>query len=219
MDGANLGDIEAYVEALFIERDPALDLALLDAEEAGLPEIQVSALQGRLLYLIAALSGARRILEIGTLGGYSGIHFARALPETGRLITLELSEKHAAVALGNFRRAGLSGRVEVRVGDAKKTLRNMIHSGEEPFDLVFIDAEKEGYIEYLDLALRLSRVGTVVIADNAIRGGAVLDPDSGYGRVMDRFNRRFAAHERLEGTILPMLRRSVDGMVVGRVVG
>lgn len=217
MDAPDLTRIESYIEGLFVEEDPALDAALSDAEEAGLPEIQVSPLQGRLLYLMAAISGARRVLEIGTLGGYSGIHFARALPEDGKLISLELSERHAGVARKNFERAGLSGKVEVRVGDAKETLRAMTSSGEPPFDLVFIDAEKEGYPAYLDLSLRLSRVGTVIIVDNTIRGVAV-EPDSENGRATNDFNEGFAAHERLEGTIIPMLKGNVDGIALAKVV-
>ncbi|MGI8650990.1 MAG: O-methyltransferase [Rubrobacter sp.] len=225
MSKVDLPGIESYVQDLFIEEDPALEAALSDAKEAGLPEIQVSALQGRLLYLIAAVSGARRMLEIGTLGGYSGIHFARALPEEGKeeregkLISLELSERHAEVARKNFERAGLAKKVEVRVGDAKKTLRDMVAFGEPPFDLVFIDAEKEGYSEYLDLAIELSRPGTVIIADNTIRGGAVINPGSENGRMMDEFNRKFASHERLDGTIIPMLKKGIDGIAVARVSG
>lgn len=218
MSGVDLIGIESYVEGLFIEDDPVLDAALADAREAGLPEIQVSPLQGRLLCLISAISGAKRILEIGALGGYSGIHFARALPEEGLLISLELDGRHAEVARNNFERAGLSEKVEVRVGDAKETLRAMISSEESPFDLVFIDAEKEGYPQYLDLALQLSRVGTVIIADNTIRGGDVMDPNSENGRVMDDFNRKFAAHERLDGTIVPILKSNVDGIALARVV-
>lgn len=218
MDGANLGDIESYVEGLFIEEDSALRLALEDAEEAGLPEIHVSPMQGRLLHLIAAISGASRILEVGTLGGYSTIHFARALPEDGRLITLELSGEHADIARRNFERAGLSEKIEVRVGDAKEAMRAMISSGESAFDIIFIDAEKEGYIEYLELSLALSRIGTVIIADNTIRGGSVIRGDTPDGRAMHDFNRHFAAHERLDGTIVPLIRQYVDGIAIGRVL-
>ncbi|AHY47192.1 putative O-methyltransferase [Rubrobacter radiotolerans] len=218
MAEVDLREVELYIEELFVREDPVLQAALRDAREAGLPEIQVSPLEARLLYFLTALSGAERVLEVGTLGGYSGIHFARALPPGGKLVTLELEERHAAVARESFRRAGLLGKVEVRVGDAKRAMREMARSGEEPFDLVFIDAEKEGYAEYLDLALALSKVGTLILADNAIQGGSVLRSEDGSGRAIREFNAKLAGHERLEGTILPLLRERVDGLALARVV-
>ncbi len=214
MNDEFLGQIDSYIEGLFIGDDPVLAAALEDAENAGLPEIQISPNQGRFLRLLAELCSARRILEIGTLGGYSGIHFARALPDDGVLISLELEERHAEVARKNFERAGLSEKTEVRVGDAKETLRAMAEDGsEEPFELVFIDAEKEGYPEYLDLSLELSRPGTLIIADNVIRGGSVLEE----GDNMGAFNEKFASHPRLDGIVLPLIREYVDGVAIARV--
>lgn len=213
MNSELLGQIDSYIEGLFVEDDPVLKAALEDAKNAGLPEIQISPNQGRFLRFLAELCSARRILEIGTLGGYSGIHFARALPDDGVLVSLELEERHAEVARKNFERAGLSEKVEIRVGDAKETLRSMAGNGEEPFDLVFIDAEKEGYPTYLDLSLELSRPGTLVIADNVIRGGSVLED----GNEMGAFNEKFASHERLDGIIVPLIREYVDGVAMARV--
>lgn len=206
--------MDSYIEGLFVESDPALRAAVESSKNAGLPEIQISPNQGKFLRLLAELSGARRILEIGTLGGYSGIHFARSLPEDGVLISLELEERHAEVARENFERAGVAEKVEIRVGDAKAMMREMAERGdEEPFDLVFIDAEKEGYLEYLDLSLELSRPGTLIIADNVVRGGRVLEE----GNMMREFNEKFAAHERLSGIIVPLIREYVDGVALARV--
>lgn len=212
-----LRGIDAYVEDLFVSPDEALEAALRDSRNAGLPEIQVSPNQGKLMRLLAEIAGARRVLEIGTLGGYSAIQFARALPEGGNLISLELEERHAEVARKNIERAGLSDRIEVRVGDAKELLAAMVESGEGPFDLIFIDADKEGYPEYLDWSLRLSRPGTLILGDNAIRGGSVIDPDDESSRAMREFNKRIARDPRLSGIVLPLLRERIDGIAIARV--
>lgn len=209
--------IDAYVEELFAPSDEALEAALRDARDGGLPEIQVSPAQGKLLYLLALISNARRVLEIGTLGAYSTIHLARALPEDGELITLELEEEHAEVARGNIERAGLSEKVQVVVGDARKLLAAMAKEDFEPFDLVFIDADKEGYPEYLDRALELSRPGAVILGDNAIRGGSVIDAEDASSEAMREFNRKLAEDPRLEGIVLPILRERVDGLAIARV--
>src|ERR687895_1297911 len=145
-----LREIDTYVEDLFTPSDEILEAALRDSRRAGLPEIQVSPNQGRLLQMLTEIAGARRILEVGTLGGYSAIHFARALPEDGALISLEIDEHHAAVARKNVERAGLESKVEIRVGDARERLAELVENDEGPFDLVFIDADKEGYPEYLE---------------------------------------------------------------------
>jgi predicted O-methyltransferase YrrM len=213
-----LAAVDSYVEELFAPRDEALEAALRDSREAGLPQINVSPNQGKLMQLLAEISGARRMLEIGTLGGYSAIHLARALPEDGTLISLELDERHAGVARKNIERAGLSGKVEVRVGDAKELLSKMAEGGEGPFDLIFIDADKEGYPEYLDWSLRLSRPGTLILGDNAIRGGSVIDPDDDSARAMREFNERLARDPRLSAIILPLLRERIDGLAIARVV-
>ncbi len=213
-----LGDIDAYVEDLFVPPDEALEAALRDSRDAGLPEINVSPNEGRLLQLFAELVGARRILEIGTLGGYSAIHFARALPEEGTLLSLEISERHAAVARANVERAGLADRVEVRVGDARELLAALAENAEGPFDLVFIDADKESYPEYLDWSLRLSRPGSLILADNTIRGGSVLDPQDGSARATREFNERVARDPRLSGIVLPLIRERIDGITITRVL-
>ena len=212
-----LGDIDAYVEGLFVPPDEALEAALRDSRDAGLPEINVSPNEGRLLQLFAELVGARGILEIGTLGGYSAIHFARALPEDGSLLSLEINERHAEVARANVERAGLTDRVEVRVGDARELLAALTENGEGPFDLVFIDADKESYPEYLDWSLRLSRSGSLILADNTIRGGSVLDPQDGSARATREFNERVAADPALLGIVLPLIRERIDGITIARV--
>jgi len=170
--------VDAYVVDRLLPRDDALDAALAANAAAGLPAIDVSAAQGRMLELHARMIGARRILEVGTLGGYSTIWLARALPADGRLVTLELDPHHAEVARENLARAGLAERCEVRTGPAVDTLAAMIESGEAPFDLVFIDADKPSNVAYLDAALRLTRPGSVILVDNVVRGGAVTDPAS-----------------------------------------
>jgi predicted O-methyltransferase YrrM len=211
--------IDSYVEELFAPPDPALEYALRRSREAGLPEIHIPPSEGTLLRLFAEIAGARRILEIGTLGGYSTIHLARALPKDGSLLSLELDERYAEVARENIREAGLGERVEVRVGDAQDLLARMVEDGEETFDLVFIDADKESYPEYLEWSLRLSRSGSLILADNAIRGGSVVDPEDDSARATRRFNETLAKEPRLSALILPLIRERVDGLAIARVVG
>jgi predicted O-methyltransferase YrrM len=175
--------VDDYVNEMLIGADPDLEAALADSARAGLPAIAVSAPQGKLLQLIARGIGARRILEIGTLGGYSTIWLARALPGDGRLISLELEPRHAEVARANLARAGLAGRVEVRVGPALETLAALAAGEVEPFDLVFIDADKDNIPAYFDASVRLTRPGGLIITDNVVRDGALIDGDSGDGRV------------------------------------
>ncbi len=210
--------VDRYVEGLFAPPDPALEGALRRSREAGLPEINVSPSEGRLLQLLAEIGGARRILEIGTLGGYSAIHLARALPDTGVLVSLELDERHAGVARESIAEAGLSDMVEVRVGDARKLLAAIVEGGEGPFDLVFIDADKGGYPEYLEWAIRLSRSGSLILGDNTIRGGSVFDPGDDTSRAIREFNEKLASDPRLSATIIPVMRERVDGLAVARVV-
>jgi len=213
-----LREIDAYIEDLFGPSDEVLEVALKDSRWAGLPEINVSANQGRLLRLLAEIAGARRILEIGTLGGYSAIHFARALPDGGELISLEIAEHHAGVARNNVERAGLSAKVEVRVGDAHELLADLIEDDAGPFDLVFIDADKESYPEYLDASLRLVRPGSLILGDNTLRDGAVLDPKEATARAMREFNRRIAKDPGLSGIVLPLIRERIDGLTIARVL-
>ena len=209
--------LDGYVEGLFAPPDPALENALRRSREAGLPEINVSATEGKLLLMLAEMVGARRILEIGTLGGYSAIHLARALPENGALISLELNERHADVARENVAEAGLAKQIEVRVGDARELLAGMAENGEGPFDLVFIDADKGGYPEYLGWALRLSRPGSLILGDNAIRGGSVLDPGDESSRAIREFNEKLARDPRLSSLVLPLIRERIDGLAIARV--
>jgi predicted O-methyltransferase YrrM len=166
--------VDRYIADQFIPHDEAFDAALKDSDAAGLPAIAVSTAQGKWLHLLARAIGARRIMEIGTLGGFSGIWLARALPPDGRLITLEISAKHAEVARRNFARAGVVDRAEVVVGPALETLPGL--SG--PFDLIFIDADKKNNLEYFQWALRLARIGSLIIVDNVVRGGAIIDRSS-----------------------------------------
>lgn len=167
--------VDNYLAGLLVPSDAALDAALEASTAAGLPPISVSPTHGKLLHLLAKMQGARRILEIGTLGGYSAIWLARALPPDGRLITLEADSKHADVARGNIARAGLEGIVELRLGKALDTLPQIAAGKNGPFDLIFIDADKQNIPRYFDWALRLSRPGTLIVVDNVVRGGAVVD--------------------------------------------
>ena len=217
--GALLREIDSYVERLFAPQDEALLAALEESHRAALPDIQVSPAQGRLLQLLARMVGAHRILEIGTLGGYSTIHLARTLPDDGTLVSLEVSERHAEVARRNIERAGLAGKVEVRTGDAHELLAQMVRGGEGPFDAVFIDADKTGYMEYLERALALSHPGTVILADNTIRGGTVIEPKDDISRAVHKFNEAFARDPRLDAIVLPIIRERIDGLSIALVTG
>jgi len=168
-------EVDRYIGSALIPEDPVLEAALQASNDAGLPAIAVAPPQGKLLHLIARIHGAKSILEIGTLGGYSTIWLARALPACGRLITLEIDPKHAVVARANFARAGLADVIELRVGKAIESLPQLEKEKRGPFDLVFIDADKVSIPEYFTWALKLSRPGTVIIVDNVIRKGAVAD--------------------------------------------
>ncbi|HHX4058691.1 MAG: O-methyltransferase [Burkholderia contaminans] len=168
--------VDAYFSATLVPSDDALDAALAASDAAGLPAINVAPNQGKLLQLLATIRGARRILEVGTLGGYSTIWLARALPPGGTLVTLELNPEHAKVATRNIARAGFAEVVTVVVGSAKDSLARLVDAGEAPFDFIFIDADKDNNPVYLDAALKLSRPGTVIVVDNVVRGGRVADP-------------------------------------------
>jgi predicted O-methyltransferase YrrM len=170
--------VDDYTSGLLLEPDAVLAAALAASADAGLPDIQVAPNQGRLLHLLARLAGARTVLEVGTLGGYSTIWLARALPPDGRLVSLEIDPRHAEVARRNLAAAGLEGVVEVRVGPALDSLAALAAEQAGPFDLVFIDADKANNAAYFDWAVRLGRPGTLVVVDNVVRGGAVLDAES-----------------------------------------
>ena len=212
--------VEAYVDGLLIPADPLLDAARKASEDAGLPVIAVTASQGRLLHLLAKMQGARRILEIGTLGGYSAIWVARALGEDGRLVTLEFEPKHFAVARENIARAGLSDRVDQRLGAALDTLPLLETEGAGPFDFVFIDADKENCAPYFEWAVRLSRPGSVIVVDNVVREGEVADPGSTDAMVQGirRFNEAVAAEPRVTATTVQTVgSKGYDGFTLIRV--
>ena len=200
--------------------DDVLASALAASRDAGLPEIAVSTPQGRMLQLLAAQSGARRILEIGTLGGYSGICLARALPAEGRLVTLELDPRHAEVARGNFAMAGVAARVEVRVGPALETLAALERDKVAPFDFTFIDADKVSSAEYVDFAIRLSRPGAWIVLDNVVRNGAVLLADSPNESVQGvrRAIAMMGTDARIEATAIQTVgSKGYDGFALARV--
>ena len=178
MSQPSWSDVDQFIAGRLLPADPVLDAILSANAAAGLPAIDVSPTQGKLLHLIARMIAARHILEIGTLGGYSTVWLARALPANGTIVTLEASPRHAEVARANIARAGLADRVDLRIGPALDTLPAIETEASAPFDLIFIDADKINSPSYLAWALRLSRPGTVIIADNVIRQGAVLEPDS-----------------------------------------
>ncbi len=196
--------VDAYFESRFIADDPALDAAIAASKAAGLPDIAVSAILGKTLYLLARLIGARRILEIGTLGGYSTIWLARALPEDGHVVSLEYVPKHAGVARANIDRAAAGPWVEIIVGDAQDSLREIAEREDPPVDMVFIDADKENYTAYLDWSIRLTRPGGLIVADNVVRGGRVLDADATDAMVkgVQAFNDALASDARIEAVAL-----------------
>jgi len=199
---ANWEAIDAYIADNFLDDDPALDAALAASEAAGLPAIQVAPLQGKLMMMLAAAMGARNILEIGTLGGYSTIWLARGLAEGGRLITLDMNPDYAAIARSNIAKAGLADRVEVRVGAALDTLPKLHAEGAGPFDLIFIDADKPSTPDYFDWAVKLARKGSLIIVDNVVREGAILAAQSENKHVkgLRGFYARAAADPRVTAT-------------------
>jgi predicted O-methyltransferase YrrM len=200
--------------------DSVLDAALRSNKAAGLPTIDVAPNQGKLLHLLARMQGAKRILEIGTLGGYSTIWLARALPSDGKLITLEVDAKHADVARTNIERAGLSGIVQLRLGPASESLAQLHKEGLPPFDLIFIDADKENIPAYLEQSLRLSHPGTVIITDNVIRDGAIINPDDPDPRVQGvrRFFANLATDTRLDATAIQTVgSKGHDGFAIAIV--
>lgn len=212
--------VDAYFEGSLLREDPALESCLRSSRNAGLPDIQVSPLQGRLLELIARTAGARRILEIGTLGGYSAICLGRALPADGKLVTLEIEPKHVEVARANIERAGLTEKVEVRLGPALETLPTIAAERGAPFDLVFLDADRPNNRAYLEWALRLTRPGSLIVVDNVVRQGAVadsspLDPRvAGVREMIDAV----AREGRLRATAIQTVgRKGYDGFLLARV--
>jgi predicted O-methyltransferase YrrM len=212
--------VDRYLTDLLVPPDPALDGALEASASAGLPSIHVSPAQGKLLHLLARVRGARAILEVGTLGGYSTIWLARALPADGHLITLESDPRHAEVARANIARAGLVGVVELRLGPALETLPRIAAEGRGPFDLVFIDADKPSNADYFDWALKLTRRGSLIVVDNVVRKGAVADPASDDPAVLGsrRCIQKIAAEPRVAATAIQTVgSKGYDGFAIALV--
>ncbi|GAA3161718.1 MULTISPECIES: O-methyltransferase [Streptomyces] len=213
--------VESYLAPLLAPHDDALDAALRASDAAGLPQIAVSPTEGKLLHLLAQTQGARRILELGTLGGYSTIWLGRALPADGRLISLEADTAHAEVARANLDRAGLSAVAEVRVGPALDSLAALAADGAEPFDLVFIDADKPNNPHYLEWALRLTRPGSLIICDNVVRDGKIADAAGAEPAIQGtrRCLEMMAEDPRLSATAIQTVgSKGYDGFALARVV-
>jgi predicted O-methyltransferase YrrM len=213
-------EVDTYFERELLPPDAALTAALAASAKAGLPSIQVSPSQGKLLQLLALSVGAQHVLEVGTLGGYSTIWMARALPAGGKLVTLELSALHARVAQENFRRAGLAERIEVREGEALASLARLRAARAGPFDLVFIDADKQNIPAYLEASLALSRVGTLIVVDNVVREGKVVDA-SGDGSVQGvrQMTAMLARDSRVTATVIQTVgAKGYDGFLLARVL-
>ena len=219
MSDITWSSVEEYFESRLLPSDPVLAAALKASAAAGLPPIQVSASQGKLLHLLALAHGSRRILEVGTLGGYSTLWLARALPSDGRLITLELEPHHAEVARRNFARAGLTERIELRVGPALAALTRLREEQAAPFDFVFIDADKPNNLAYVQAAFDMSRAGTLIVVDNVVRGGGVVAKHrdaagEGVRRMADWIGRQ----PRLAATVIQTVgNKGYDGFLLARV--
>jgi predicted O-methyltransferase YrrM len=222
MDQEQWTEVDRYITETLVGSDPQLEAALRANAAAGLPSIDVAPNQGKLLHLLALTAGARRILEIGTLGGYSTIWLARALPPGGKLLTLEFEPKHAEVARANIDRAGFSTVVEVRVGAAADSLAQLDRERTGPFDLIFIDADKQNMAVYLEWALKLSRRGTLIVADNVVREGAVVEAASTDQAVVGvrAMFAMMAAEPRLSATAIQTVgSKGYDGFAIAVVVG
>jgi caffeoyl-CoA O-methyltransferase len=211
------GSVDDYINNLLVSEDDALAAAERAIVESGMPQISVTKNQGKFLHVLTKISGAKKVLEVGTLGGYSTIWMARALPPGGKIITLEIDPKHAEVARNNFERAGLANVIDIRLGKAIDLMPKLKTDEEGPFDLIFIDADKPPYAEYLQFALKLSRPGTLIIVDNVIRGAKVLDAnttdESAKGAA--RFNKALAQTPGVTATIIQTVgAKEHDGMAL-----
>ena len=214
-------DVDRYITDLLVPADPALDAAIQSSVAEGLPQIHVAPNQGKFLHLLARIQGARRVLEIGTLAGYSTIWLARALPPGGKVVTLEADAKHAQIARANFARAGVAEQVELRLAPALETLPKLAGEGGEPFDLIFIDADKPSIPDYFTWSLRLSRPGTVIVVDNVIREGGVVNARSGDASVegVRRFNEMLARESRVSATEIQTVgSKGYDGFAIALVI-
>lgn len=220
--------VDGYISEHLLTPDPVLDAVLVAGDAAGLPPIAITPNQGKLLELLARIHHAHSILELGTLGGYSTIWLARALPKGGRLVTLERDPRYAEVARANIAGAGLADMVQIRVGPALQTLPELHDEGVGPFDMIFIDADKQNYPGYLDWSLKLSRVGTLIVGDNVVRAGAILDPnaddlgfeDGGIAAGVRRFYEMLAAEPRVSATAIQTVgAKGHDGFALALVTG
>ena len=214
--------VDHYIADLLAPANPIMEAALQASNEAGLPAINVAPNQGKLLQLLARIQGGRNLLEIGTLGGYSTIWLAGALPPDGRLVTIELDPKHADVARENIARAGLSEVVEQHVGPALEVLPKLAAENRDPFDFIFIDADKPNIPHYFTWALRLARQGTVIVVDNVVRNGAVIDPESADPNVQGvrRFYEMLAAEPGVSATAIQTVgSKGYDGFAIAFVTG
>ena len=214
-------DVDSYFSSALIKPDRVLTAAVKANRKAELPAIDVTSLQGRFLEVLVRAAGARRILEIGTLGGYSTLWLARAVPDNGLVVTLELEPKHASVAQRNIDRAGLSNRVELRIGSAAESLTALVAASADPFDFIFIDADKAAYPDYLKWSLKLSRPGTVIVADNVVRDGKVIDAKNSDPNIkgVRQFTKLLAAERRLSTTVLQTVgSKGYDGFAIAVVL-
>jgi len=217
MDQQTFEEVDRYISGLLAPEDAVLQETITSLEAAGMPQISVTANQGKFLQVVAMMCNAKRILELGTLGGYSTIWLARAIPDDGRVVTVEFDPLHAAVAKKNIDKAGLADKVDIRIGKAMDILSDLKTAGEPAFDLIFIDADKPPYAAYFEKALELSRSGTVIICDNVIREGKVLDENSPDDRVrgVRRLNQLLSENKQVTATILQMVGcKEYDGMAI-----
>jgi len=220
MDQEIFGKVDHYISQMLAPEDEVLRETIKSLDTAEMPQISVTANQGKFLQVIALMCNAKRVLELGTLAGYSTIWLARSLPEDGKIVTIEFDPRHANVAKQNIKNAGLLDKVDIRVGKAMDIMLEIKEAKEEPFDLIFIDADKPPYAEYFEMALSLSHPGTVIICDNVIREGKVLDENSTDDRVIgvQRFNKLLASNKNVTATILQTVGvKEYDGMAIAVV--
>jgi len=220
MDQEIFESVDNYIADLLGDEDQALKDTVVSMEEAGIPPMNISANQGKFLQVLAITANAKKILEIGTCGGYSTIWLARALPEGGKLISLEVDDTYAEIARSNIKKAGADHIAEVRVGKALDSLKTIEAENAGPFDMIFIDADKPPYVEYFEWALKLSRPGTIIVADNVIREGKILDENSTDEKVqgVQRLNKMLSADDRVTATIIQTVGcKYHDGMAIAVV--